>query len=87
MSWRPCSIVILHAQRSAGLPLRAVKPLGGVLAPNQLYEAIPAPLKPRSFGQMQNYDVARSPGLFVTAEKCENPMQQGLVIGTGLMLQ
>ncbi len=42
-----------NAQRSAGLPLRAVKPLGGVLVLKQLLEVIPVALKTRSFGQMQ----------------------------------
>jgi len=36
--------LFLHAQHYTGLPPRAVKPLGSVLAPNQLYEVIPLPL-------------------------------------------
>ncbi len=50
---REAAALFLHAQHYTGLPPRAVKPLGSVLAPNQLYEAIPVPLKTRSFGQMQ----------------------------------
>ena len=71
MSQRLYNSVILHAQHYTRLPLRAVKPLGGVFAGKHL-KGDSGSANRKSFGQMQNYAVAKSPGLYGGAKKCGN---------------
>ncbi len=61
----------LQAQRYTGLPLRAVKPFGCVLAPKRYWEAIPVPLKTSPSDKCKNkmpYSLLCVPGLLKNAE-------------------
>ena len=66
-------------QRSAGLPPRAVKPLGGVLAGKHL-RGDSGYAKPESFGQMQNKTTVQPPGRSGLLKNAEIQVKDGVVL-------